>query len=81
MFPSMILFIKWFTKEAAISNNVITTFLTCPVCQKAKILSYGASGKISSHCPICRRTIMWDFDNHKAYPINNYPSNNLKHAN
>ena len=57
------------------------TVHTCPVCQKAKILSYGASGKISSHCPICRRTIMWDFDSHKAYPISNYPSNNLKCAN
>ncbi len=63
------------------NDEKITTFLTCPVCQKAKILSYGASGKISSHCPICRRTIMWDFDSHKAYPISNYPSNNLKCAN
>ena len=54
------------------NDEKITAFLTCPVCQKAKILSY---------CPICRRTIMWDFDSHKAYPISNYPSNNLKCAN
>ncbi len=54
-------------------NKKITSFLTCPVCQKAKILSYGASGKISSHCAKCGRTIMWDFDGHKAYPIATIP--------
>lgn len=62
------------------NDEKITAFLTCPVCQKAKILSYGASGKISSHCPICRRTIMWDFDKHNAYPVPNCPSAKIKYA-
>ena len=62
------------------NNNRITTSLVCPVCNKGKVFSFGASGKMSSHCAKCGRTIMWDFDERKAYPINNSPTHNLKHA-
>lgn len=58
-----------------------TGVLICPVCQKTRVFSFGAKGKISSHCAKCGRTIMWDFDKHNAYPISNCPSNKLKHAN
>ena len=54
------------------NNDRITTFLVCPVCNKGKVFSFGASGKMSSHCAKCGRTIMWDFDELKAYPIINF---------
>lgn len=63
------------------NSETITIVLSCPICRKAKIISYGARGKISSHCAVCGRTIMWDFDENDAYPISNCPSKKLKYAN
>lgn len=35
-----------------------TGVLICPVCQKTRVFSFGAKGKISSHCAKCGRTIV-----------------------
>ena len=35
-----------------------TGVLICPVCQKTRVFSIGAKGKISSHCAKCGRTIV-----------------------
>ena len=62
-------------------SDTPTSVIICPICQKSKIFSFGAKGRMSSHCAICGRTIMWDFDKLQAHPISNYPSLKLKHAN
>ena len=46
-----------------------TGVLICPVCQKTRVFSFGAKGKISSHCAKCGRTIMWDFDKKKMWGV------------
>ena len=51
--------------------------ITCPVCGKEKVYVYDAKGCVSTHCARCKRTIMWDYTNLVAYPVQNCPSNNI----
>ena len=41
--------------------------IECPYCSKGKRYSYGAKGKESSNCHICKRMVLWDFDNMTAF--------------
>ena len=46
----------------------ITAILECPYCGKGKVYVYkGSKGANSSGCSKCRRIVLWDFDNYKAY--------------
>lgn len=44
-----------------------TAVIECPYCGKSKAYSYGASGKLSSNCSVCKRLVLWDIDEEKAY--------------
>lgn len=41
--------------------------IECPYCHKGKTYSYGARGKESSNCFVCKRLVLWDFDRMKAF--------------
>ncbi len=41
--------------------------ISCPYCEKAKAYVYDATGMESRPCNICKRMVLWDFDNLKAY--------------
>lgn len=41
--------------------------IRCPYCNKGKTYSYGARGKESCNCHVCKRLVLWDFDRMMAY--------------
>ena len=45
----------------------LNAVIECPYCHKGKIYAYGAKGKGSGNCFVCKRLILWDFDRLKAY--------------
>lgn len=49
-----------------VEEAVETKELYCPVCHKAKSISYAGEGSYSSVCAYCKRLILWDFTNMKA---------------
>lgn len=44
-----------------------TGIIECPYCGKGKAYIYGATGMQSSGCSVCKRIVLWDFDNKTAY--------------
>ncbi len=43
--------------------------IECPYCQRGKTYSYGAKGKLSSACNVCKHIVLWDFDRMVAYRV------------
>lgn len=50
-----------------LNELVRDAIIRCPYCGKGMTFSYGATGKESSNCYVCRRLVLWDFDRMMAY--------------
>ena len=50
-----------------LNDLVQDAVIECPYCHKGKTYSYGATGKESSTCSVCKRIVLWDFDRMVAY--------------
>lgn len=43
--------------------------IECPYCGRGKSYSYGAKGRQSSACSVCKNIVLWDFDCMIAYKV------------
>lgn len=41
--------------------------INCPYCNKVMVYSYGAKGRSSQSCAVCKNIVLIDYDRMKAY--------------